>query len=312
MSQKTPSGSEDVLVAQGLTFSYSKRTSRQALRNCSFSLQRGSITGLVGANGAGKSTLIKILATILRPDAGQVIVDGLNLHDTGSRHRTGRAVSLVAQERPLYRHLSVSEMLRVAKALNFRWHPQRANAWLERFNIPLDRKCGQLSGGQQAQVSLALAVATAPTVLLLDEPVASLDPIARSEVTAQLVAEAEEHGTTILVSSHVVSELANLVSNLIVLKSGELVLEGNAGEICKSHARMMKPTPKINTNSISPIYHFERDNTSIARVLDGRAMKQMLSEGSARSVSLEEIVLAYLSSKDRGMQEESNPLAGVK
>ncbi|WP_329046536.1 ABC transporter ATP-binding protein [Amycolatopsis sp. NBC_01488] len=298
-------------MAKDLAFSYSKRASRAALRNCSFSLQRGSITGLVGANGAGKSTLIKILATILRPDAGQVAVDGLDLHDAASR-RVGRKVSLVAQERPLYRHLSVGEMLRVAKALNFHWHPVRANAWLERFNIPLDRKCGQLSGGQQAQVSLALAVATAPAVLLLDEPVASLDPIARSEVTSQLVAESEEHGTTILVSSHVVSELANLVSDLIVLKSGELVLQGNADDICNSHARLMTSTPKVDTTSIHQIYHFERDNTSIVRVADDSVMKQMLNESSARSVSLEEIVLAYLSSKDPGVREGSNPLAGVK
>ncbi|MET7998132.1 ABC transporter ATP-binding protein [Amycolatopsis sp. NPDC005232] len=311
MSEEHIGDAADVLVALALGFSYSKRPTRPALSNCSFSLSRGSITGLVGANGAGKSTLIKILARILRPGEGDVTVGGRDLHEPGSRNKYNK-VSLVAQDRPLYRYLSVGEMLRVAKSLNSHWNPDRAHAWLSRFDIPLDSKCGQLSGGQQAQVALALAVGSSPAVLLLDEPVASLDPIARNEVTTQLVSEAKEHGTTILVSSHVVAELASLVTDLLVLKSGQLILQGNTNDIRTSHVRMQLPMSVPSSNVITEVHRFEHDDSAIVRVNSPSTLDGLSDERKVRPLTLEEIVLAYLSSSIPVQRTAGSAEAGAK
>jgi ABC-2 type transport system ATP-binding protein len=312
MSHELPGDDEKVLVARGLGFSYSKRRAHRALRDCNFSLQRGAITGLVGANGAGKSTLIKLLAGTIRPTEGEVAVGGIDLHAPQRKGRTSHPrVSFVAQERPLYQHLSIVEMLRVAKSLNSNWHADRADTWLERFDIPRNRKCGQLSGGQQAQVSLALAVGTAPAVLLLDEPVASLDPIARNEVTTQLTVEAKEHGTTILISSHVVAELAGFVSNLLVLKAGELVLQGETTDICSSHVRAAISTQAAG-NARTLVHRLNGTETAVFKIANQSMMDTRAQRKGDQPASLEEVVLAYLSRSEKEVSGGSMSLAGAK
>src|SRR5687768_6202819 len=139
--------------------------SKWALRECTFDLPEGRVAALVGANGAGKTTLMTVLAGLLGADEG-------------SAGAVGR-VAFVSQDKPVYRHFTAADMLRLGARLNVVWDESRARRWLARFEIPLDSACGRLSGGQQAQVAFALAIGSRPDVLLLDEPLANLDPLAR-------------------------------------------------------------------------------------------------------------------------------------
>jgi ABC-2 type transport system ATP-binding protein len=172
-----------------------------ALRDCSLTLPAGRVAGLVGPNGAGKTTLLHLAVGLLRPDSGLVrVLDGT------PREILPR-IGFVAQDTPLYRDFHAADLIRMGSKLNKRWDSNFVRDRLEHLRIPLDRKTGQLSGGQRAQVALALARAKQPDLLLLDEPVASLDPLARREFLQVLMGGVAEHGTTVLLSSHLVADL---------------------------------------------------------------------------------------------------------
>src|SRR5882762_4243666 len=160
--------SEVAIQTRGLGKRY---RSLWALKDFSISLPANKVIALVGANGAGKSTLMSIAAGILPASEGEI-------------HVGGRVV-LLSQEKPIYRSFSVADMLSFGRHLNRVWDQQRALNWLARFDIPLDRPCGKLSGGQQTQVAMAVALGARPSVLLLDEPLANLDPVARRDVTGE-------------------------------------------------------------------------------------------------------------------------------
>jgi ABC-type cobalamin/Fe3+-siderophores transport system ATPase subunit len=158
-----------------------------ALRECSFQLPAGGIIALVGTNGAGKSTLMSIIAGMLPATAGTLLVNGHPVvkgraAGAGGSTEAGSRVAILAQDKPLYRDFSVADMLRFGRSANRVWDQQRALSWLERFDVPLDRRCGKLSGGQRTQVALAVTLASCPAVLLLDEPLSNLDPVARTQV----------------------------------------------------------------------------------------------------------------------------------
>jgi ABC-type nitrate/sulfonate/bicarbonate transport system ATPase subunit len=177
-----------------------------ALADCSFDVPAGRIAALVGANGAGKTTLLGIVCGLLRPTSGRL-------------EHNGR-VAFVAQEKPLYRDYTVTDMLRFGRHSNEVWDQRRAEQWLERFAVPRGRRCRRLSSGQQAQVALAVALGARPDVLLLDEPLANLDPLARREVMGELLAEVAETGTTVVLSTHIVTELMGIADHLLLLAAG--------------------------------------------------------------------------------------------
>ena len=195
-----------------------------ALRDCSLSFPAGRVTALVGPNGAGKTTLLTILAGLSAPTTGTVSVLGVPAGSPRSR----LSVAFVAQDTPVYTDLRVRDHLRVARDLNHQWDQRLADERLAGFGIPPGRKAGKLSGGQQAQLALTLALARRPGLLLLDEPLARLDPVARHDFLGSLVTACYEQGISVVFSSHVLPEMERIASYLIVLSDGSIQVAGRA------------------------------------------------------------------------------------
>jgi ABC-2 type transport system ATP-binding protein len=204
------------------------------LRDCTLDIPAGRVVALVGPNGAGKSTLLNLLVGLLRPSTGELAVFGEPVRAV--RHRVG----YLDQEHAIYRSFRVSEMLTAGARLNDRWDEQLAVEHLRELGIGLDRKVGSLSGGQRAQVALAVTLAKLPDLLVLDEPVASLDPVARRDLMATLMAAKADRDCTIVLSSHVVSELERLCDHLVLLDGGELRLAGEADELRERHGMSLE------------------------------------------------------------------------
>ena len=197
------------------------------------------MAGLVGPNGAGKTTLLEMIIGLLEPTEGQVSVFGETSH-AGMAARLAR-VGYVAQDHPLYRDFSVADMFHLGRAMNPSWDQQLAAARVDALGIPLKRKVKSLSGGQQAQVSLTMALAKRAPLLVLDEPVSSLDPVARLEFMRDVMASAADAGLTVLIASHVVSELERLCDWLIVLAGGHVQLAGPADDLLAAHQLLTVP-----------------------------------------------------------------------
>ncbi|GHJ43388.1 hypothetical protein Cs7R123_07300 [Catellatospora sp. TT07R-123] len=201
---------------------------RWALRDCDLTIPAGRTVGLVGPNGAGKSTLLSLAAGHIRPTSGHVQVLGQT--PAGSARQTAR-VGYVAQDAPLYTNLRVADHLTLGARLNRRWDQRFAADRLAQLNLRPTDRVGTLSGGQRAQLALTLALAKRPELLLLDEPVASLDPLARREFLDALRQATAEHATTIVLSSHVVSDLAVSCDYLIVLSAAQVAAAGTVPDL---------------------------------------------------------------------------------
>lgn len=200
-----------------------------ALRDCTLTLPAGRVAGLVGPNGAGKTTLMHLAVGLSTPSTGSVELFGRPVVPGGGEVLS--AVGFVAQDHPLYSSFSVAEMLRLGRSLNRRWDDGMARQRLETLGIPLGQRTGKLSGGQQAQVSLTIALAKRPRLLILDEPLASLDPLARREFTDGLMSAVLREGMTVLLSSHVVAELEAVCDHLILIREGLVRVEGQVDEL---------------------------------------------------------------------------------
>ncbi|MEU4767877.1 ABC transporter ATP-binding protein [Actinosynnema sp. NPDC023794] len=259
-----------------------------ALRECTFELPAGRVAALVGANGAGKTTLMTVLAGLL--DA-----------DEGSAGAAGR-VAFVSQEKPVYRNFSAADMLRLGARLNVVWDEARARRWLARFEIPLDRACGKLSGGQQAQVAFALAIGSRPDVLMLDEPLANLDPLARREVTAELLAEVEETGMTVLLSTHVVAELSGVADYLLLLAHGRLLVGGDLDELLGRHVSYTGPRSDVPPalGGIVEARHAGNQSTFLVELPEGQPRPVVAGPWVERPPTLEDYVLAQLEATRKG------------
>lgn len=185
---------------------------------------RRRVCALVGPNGAGKTTLLHCAAGLLSPTSGEVRVLGeVPAQDPLLLSRIG----FVAQDMPLYRSFTVEEMLAVGARLNARWDAASARARLERLGIPFDRRIGNLSGGQRAQVALALATGKCPELLLLDEPLASLHPLARREFLQGLMETVAEDGTSVVLSSDLITDLERVCDHLMILTEGRIGVAGD-------------------------------------------------------------------------------------
>jgi len=199
-----------------------------ALRDCTLSIPAGHIVALVGPNGAGKTTLLNLAVGLATATSGAVtVLDGM---PAGSPDALDR-IAFVAQDAPLYANLPVADMLHVARNLNRRWDQPRAQARLAELGIPLKKRVGQLSGGQKAQLALTVALARRPDLLVLDEPLAALDPLARHEFMRSVLAAVAADGISVVLSSHVVAELERVASYLIVLSFGQVTVAGNVGDL---------------------------------------------------------------------------------
>jgi ABC-2 type transport system ATP-binding protein len=259
-----------------------------ALRECTFELPAGRVAALVGANGAGKTTLMTVLAGLLDADEGSVGAVG--------------RVAFVSQEKPVYRHFSVVDMLRLGARLNVVWDETRARRWLARFEIPLDRACGKLSGGQQAQVAFALAIGSRPDVLMLDEPLANLDPLARREVTSELLAEVDETGMTVLLSTHVVAELSGVADYLLLLAHGRLLAGGDLDELLARHVSYTGPRSDVPPalGGVVEARHIGNQSTFLVELPEGRPRPVVAGPWVERSPTLEDYVLAQLEATRKG------------
>jgi ABC-2 type transport system ATP-binding protein len=289
-----------VLEARDLSRRYG---SVWALRECSFQLPGGRIVALVGSNGAGKSTLMSITAGLLPATGGELLVGGERVESrrrarpTDAEHR----VAILGQDKPLYRDFTVADMLRFGRRTNCVWDQRRAQSWLGRFDVPLDRRCGRLSGGQRAQVALAVALGSSPSLLLLDEPLANLDPVARTEVTGELLAEVAEAGMTVILSTHIVAELAGVGDYLVLLASGRPVLTGDVDELRDQHRRLIGPRADAPPcpGQIIQAQHTERQSTFVVRLSSPPAPPFVAPGWQSQPLSLEDLVLAYLRTGSR-------------
>jgi ABC-2 type transport system ATP-binding protein len=202
-----------------------------ALQDTSFRLPAGRICGLVGPNGAGKTTLMAIAANLLQPTDGSLKVFGAAPESA----EAGRRTAFLAQEKPLFRRFTVAETLRMGRELNPGWDQRAAENIVRAGNVPMEARIGTLSGGQRTRVAFALAFGKRPDLLLLDEPMSDLDPLVRHELMGTLLAEAAEHGTTVLMSSHMLSELESVCDFLLVISAGGLRMAGDVDELRSAH-----------------------------------------------------------------------------
>jgi ABC-2 type transport system ATP-binding protein len=263
-----------------------------ALRDCTLEIPEGTVTALVGPNGAGKTTLLQLAVGLLRPSAGALRVLG---HDplTHVRDVLPR-VGFVAQDHPLHRGFTIAETLELGRRLNPTWDGAAARERIERLNLDPDHKVGKLSGGQQAQVALTLALAKRPELLLLDEPVASLDPLARREFLSMLMEAVAEGGLTVVLSSHIVADLERVCDHLVILSQARTVLAGDIEEIVASHRLLTGPRSDPATvarvHQVIRASHTPRQTSLLVRA-NGHVYDAVWEQ---HPVDLEEIVLAYL------------------
>ncbi|MEV5572919.1 ABC transporter ATP-binding protein [Spirillospora sp. NPDC052269] len=261
-----------------------------ALRDCSVSLPAGSVIALVGPNGAGKTTLMHLACGLLRPSEGRVRIFGEEA-DSGSAEALAR-VGFVAQEHPLYRRMTVAELLRMGQALNPRFDRKLAEMRLDGLGIPLDRRAGALSGGQQAQVSLALALAKRPMLLVLDEPLANLDPVARRDFTRTLMSAVAEDNVTVLLSSHVIADLEAVCDRLVLLNNGTVRLDGAIEDVLAAHRMISGPREAAaDMPGVVRAVHSERHSDLLVRTGVEAELHPIWQE---HHVGLEELILAYL------------------
>lgn len=277
------------LETQGLGRRYG---SQWALQDCTLEIPRGSVTALVGPNGAGKTTLLRLAVGLTRPSAGSVRVLGLDPQADAAEALP--RVGFLAQEHPLYAGFTVEEMLRVGRELNPGWDEEAARVRVAGIGLPLRKKVRSLSGGQRAQVALTLALAKRPELLLLDEPVASLDPLARREFMQSVLEAVAERELTVVLSSHILADLERVCDRLVILARGRTQLVGSIEEIVASHRLLTGPRDEAeNVSRMHEVVresHAERQTTLLVRA-NGHVYD---SHWAVHDLDLEEIVLAYL------------------
>jgi ABC-2 type transport system ATP-binding protein len=268
-----------------------------ALSDCTITVPEGRISALIGPNGAGKTTLLRLLAGLAEPTAGQMAV-------LGGTPRQDPAflagIGYLAQEIPLYKRFTAEDHIGIGAHLNPRWDAASARDRLRSLNIPLDRAVGKLSGGQRAQVALALTLAKKPSLLLLDEPVAALDPLARRNFLATLAAAVADGGLTVVLSSHLLADLERVADHLILLAASRVQLCGDIDTLLAEHHVLVGPrkatTAIEKTRTIVQAEHTARQITLLVR---GNA-PVFDPDWESADVGLEEMVLGYMGQPGNG------------
>jgi ABC-2 type transport system ATP-binding protein len=287
-----------VLATRGLSKRYGRRL---ALSDCTLSVPAGHVVGLVGPNGAGKTTLLHIAVGLLAPTSGTVEV-------LGARPAAGPAqlarVGFVAQDPPVYAGMSVADHLRLGAHLNPRWDARLAADRIAMLGLNPCQRVGRLSGGQRAQLALTLAVAKRPDLLVLDEPVASLDPLARREFLQTLMVSIAEQHTSVILSSHLVSDLERVCDYLIVLVASRVRVAGEVDELLATHHRLSgarrEPSGLPGGVEVVEASHTDRQSTFVVR------SSAPIDDPSwaVERLGLEDLVLAYMAEAATGIRRD--------
>jgi ABC-2 type transport system ATP-binding protein len=277
-----------VLQAQELGKKYGKRW---ALRDCTIDIPAGHVVGLVGPNGAGKTTLLKLAGGLLASTSGSITV--LGGHPADGPAQLAK-VGFVAQDTPVYAGLSVADHLRLGGRLNPGWDASLARERIERLGLDPSHRAGKLSGGQRAQLALTLGLAKRPELLILDEPVASLDPLARREFLQGLMEAVAEHEFSVVLSSHLVADLERTCDYLIVLVDSRVRMAGEVDKLLATHHRLTGPRRDPGRlpadQHVVSERHTDRQSTFVVRteapILD--------PAWTVSQLGLEDLVLAYM------------------
>jgi ABC-2 type transport system ATP-binding protein len=281
--------------------------SKWALRDCTVEVPTGSVTALVGPNGAGKTTLLQLVVGLGRASAGSVEVIGCDprLEASVVLPRIG----FVAQEHPLYAGFTIAETLKLGRKLNPTWDDEVALRRVDALGLPLRHKVGKLSGGQQSQVALTLALAKRPELLVLDEPVASLDPLARREFLQSVMEAVSESGMTVVLSSHILADLERVCDHLVILSHARTQLAGPIDEILAAHRLLTGPRSDAaevdRLHDVISARHTERQTTLVVRA-NGHVYD---ADWELHELDLEEIVLAYLGRDRAGTETRTGSAA---
>lgn len=272
------------IEAAALSRTFGRRR-KAALDGCDFRLPAGSVCAVVGPNGAGKSTLLSLAAGLIRPTDGTLTVLGQAPAAVRAR------LAYVAQDKPLHPQLTVADTLRFGRELNpGRWDAKVAERIVDEGELEPDARIRTLSGGQRTRVALALALGKRPELLLLDEPMADLDPLARHQLMATLMADAAEHGTTVVMSSHVVAELDGSCDHLLLLGAGRVRLAGPLDDLLAAHRLVTgRADASLDSHTVIESRTTGRQLTALIRP-EGK----LDSGWQATAPTLEELVLAHL------------------
>src|SRR5215510_15485750 len=282
-----------VLRTEALTKRYGRR---EALSDCTLAIPPGRVVGLVGPNGAGKTTLLQIAVGMQPQTAGSIQV--LGAAPAASAAQLAR-VGFVAQDSPTYAHLSVADHLRLGAHLNPRWDARIAEERIGALGLDPAQKAGKLSGGQKAQLALTLAIAKRPDLLVLDEPVASLDPLARRQFLQSLMAFIADQAASVILSSHLVSDLERVCDYLIVLVASRVRVAGEVDDLLASHFRLTgprrDPADLPPGTEVIEDSHTDRQSTFIVRTATPIGDPSFTVE----QLTLEDLVLAYMAQAPR-------------
>lgn len=293
-----------VLEMSGLGKKYGRRW---ALRDCTLSIPAEKVVGLVGPNGAGKTTMLQLAVGLLAPTSGTISI--LGDLPASSPAQLGK-VGYVAQDTPIYARLSIGQHLHMGSWLNPKWDRELAAQRIDQLGLDSTQRAGSLSGGQRAQLALTMAIAKQPELLLLDEPVASLDPLARREFLQSLMEVVAAHGVSVVLSSHLVSDLERVCDYLIVLVDSHVRVAGEVSDLLASHHRLSGPRRDPPTlpasQEVIEESHTDKQSTLLVR-MDGPILDPVWS---VTPVTLEDLVLAYMS-QARGDQPVSRTALGL-
>jgi ABC-2 type transport system ATP-binding protein len=276
------------VAARGLGKQYRRRW---ALRDCTLEIPSGHVTGLVGPNGAGKTTLLSLAVGLLAPSVGTIeVCGGRPAADAAQLAKVG----FVAQDTPTYAGLSVAEHLRLGAHLNPRWDDTAARRRIDRLHLDPAQKAGRLSGGQRAQLALTLGLAKRPELLVLDEPVASLDPLARREFLQVLMEAVAEDEISVVLSSHLVSDLERVCDHVVVLVDSQVRLAGDVEALLATHHRLSgarrEPGTLPSDQQVVWASHTDRQSTYVVRT-DSAVLDPAWS---VTTLGLEDLVLTYM------------------
>ena len=300
MTQATQTKAKYAIETHGLGKKYH---TFWALKDCDITVPRGAVSALVGPNGAGKTTLLKLLVSLNRPSTGTATVLG----QTPSQSTGYLAdIGYLPQEIPLYNQMTAQDHFEIGTHLDPNWDNDLAKKRLVELRIPLDRPVGKLSGGQRAQVGLAMALAKRPKLLLLDEPVAALDPLARMDfltTLAQAVNDADGD-LTVIMSSHLLADLERVCDNVIILAAGETQLCSDIDYVLKTHKLLVGPPGKLPNSGDFTVVKEARSSTAAHAIVRVSSPKLTVPGWHVRDVDIEEIVLAYMGqSRDEATSE---------